>query len=95
MNIDILTINLPWPDTSLMPNRKNGKHWGSTQTAKVRARQDGYFAAKQALGTNTLNLPDRIPLNINFIAPDRRERDIDNLLACIKPQLDEIGRAHV
>lgn len=93
MNVDRLTITLPWPDTSLMPNRKNGRHWGSTQAAKVRARQDGFFGAKQAMGINSLNLPDRIPLSIDFIGPDRRARDIDNLLACIKPQIDGIAQA--
>lgn len=92
MQLDRLTIILPWPDMSLMPNRKNGKHWGSTQAAKVRARQDGYFAAKAAC-TNPLNLPDRIPLSIDFIGPDRRARDIDNMLACIKPQIDGIAQA--
>ncbi|HWK70016.1 MAG TPA: hypothetical protein VNS29_04160 [Burkholderiaceae bacterium] len=93
MTLDRLTIILPWPDMSLMPNRKNGKHWGSTQAAKVRARQDGYFGAKQAMGTDCVNLPDRVPLSIDFIAPDRRARDIDNLLACIKPQIDGIAQA--
>lgn len=92
MTLDRLTIILPWPDMSLMPNRKNGKHWGSTQAAKVRARQDGYLAAK-AVCTNAVNLPDRIPLSIDFIAPDRRARDIDNMLACIKPQIDGIAQA--
>lgn len=92
MTLDRLTIILPWPDTSLMPNRKNGKHWGSTQAAKVRARQDGYFAAK-AVCAKPLNLPDRIPLSIDFVGPDRRARDIDNMLACIKPQLDGIAQA--
>lgn len=31
MQLDRLTIILPWPDTSLMPNRKNGKHWGGSE----------------------------------------------------------------
>lgn len=42
MQHDRLIITLPWPDTSLMPNRKNGRHWGGTQAAKVRARQAGF-----------------------------------------------------
>jgi len=35
MTLDRLTIRLPWPDTSLMANRKNGKHWLSSHAAKV------------------------------------------------------------
>ena len=93
MQHDRLIITLPWPDTSLMPNRKNGRHWGGTQAAKVRARQDGYFGAKKALGTAGLAGRDRMPVKITFVAPDGRRRDIDNMLACIKPQLDGIAQA--
>lgn len=93
MTHDRLIITLPWPDTSLMPNRKNGRHWGGTQAAKVRARQDGYFGAKRALGTSELVSQDRMPVKITFVAPDGRRRDIDNMLACIKPQLDGIAQA--
>lgn len=93
MQHDRLIITLPWPDTSLMPNRKNGRHWGGTQAAKVRARQDGYFGAKKALGTSEMVSQDRMPVKITFVAPDARRRDIDNMLACIKPQLDGIAQA--
>lgn len=93
MTHDRLIITLPWPDTSLMPNRKNGRHWGGTQAAKVRARQDGYFGAKKALGTSELASQERMPVKITFVAPDARRRDIDNMLACIKPQLDGIAQA--
>ena len=93
MQRDRLIITLPWPDTSLMPNRKNGRHWGGTQAAKVRARQDGYFGAKKALGTSELVDQERMPVKITFVAPDARRRDIDNMLACIKPQLDGIAQA--
>lgn len=93
MIVDRLTIILPWPDTALMPNKKNGRHWGNTQAAKVRARQDGYFGAKQALGANTLAMADRMPTRITFVAPDRRSRDIDGLLGCIKANLDGIAQA--
>lgn len=93
MIIDKLTIKLDWPDTRLMPNRKNGRHWGGTQEAKVRARQDGYFGAKKALGTSELASQERVAVKITFVSPDKRRRDIDNLLACIKPQLDGIAQA--
>ena len=82
-----MIILLPWPDMSLMPNRKNGRHWGGTQAAKVRARQYGYYAAKSAFRTG-IKLGAEIPLKITFFAPDRRHRDLDNLLACIKPHID-------
>lgn len=88
-----LTITLPWPDMRLMPNRKNGRHWGGTQAAKVRARQDGFFSAKEALGTGAIEKGGLLPMRITFAAPDNRARDIDNLHACIKPQIDGIAQA--
>jgi len=93
MNLDRLTITLPWPDMSLMPNRKNGRHWGGVHDAKVRALSDGRNAALAALGRNAMPRGGRMPVRITFASPDRRRRDIDNLLACIKPHLDGIAGA--
>ena len=87
-----MIITLPWPDMSLMPNRKNGRHWGGTQAAKVQARQDGYYAAMSAK-RGDIALGDTIPLRITFAAPDKRHRDLDNLLACQKHALDGIAQA--
>ena len=93
MQLDHLTIILPWPDSRLMPNRKNGRHWAGTQAAKVRARMDGAMSARQAIGRNTISLPDQIPLRITFAAPDRIRRDLDNLHAACKASLDGIAKA--
>lgn len=93
MILDRLTIVLPWPDSRLMPNRKNGRHWAGTQAAKARARMDGAMSAKQAMGRNTLSLPDQIPVKITFAAPDRIRRDLDNLHGAMKASLDGIARA--
>lgn len=86
-----ITIILPWPDSNLMPNRKNGKHWGSSQAAKVRARQDGYLAAKAAMKGPLVKA--RTPLSITFYAPDARRRDLDNLLSSCKSALDGVAQA--
>ena len=88
MNLDRLTIRLPWPDTSLMANRKSGKHWGSTHAAKVRARESAFFAAKEALGRNSLASAGRLPVSITWVAPNR-----SRLLHAEKPRLDGIAAA--
>ncbi|MFC3338797.1 hypothetical protein [Paracandidimonas soli] len=93
MNLDRLTITLPCVDPELMPNRKNGKHWASTQSAKVRARQDGYMATQSALGRNKLLLSKTVPLKVTFVMPDNRHRDLDNMLAASKASLDGIAQA--
>ncbi len=93
MNVDRLTIILPWPDPALFPNAKGGKHWGSFQAQKVRARQDGYFAAKQALGANTISLTERTPVNALFVFPDRRNRDIEGCIGAVKHYVDGVAKA--
>lgn len=93
MNLDRLTIILPWPDPALFPNAKGGKHWTSFQAQKVRARQDGFFAAKQALGAHTLIQSTRMPVNVMFAFPDRRNRDIEGCIGAIKHHVDGIAQA--
>lgn len=91
MNLDRLTIILPWIDSRLMPNNKNGKAWQSTHSVKLRARQDGIYSAKTALGRNKLAKADTYPLRITFTAPDGRHRDLDNMLAACKGILDGVA----
>lgn len=91
MNLDRLTIILPWIDSRLMPNNKNGKAWQSTHSVKIRARQDGHYSAKTALGRNKLAKADTYPLRITFTAPDGRHRDLDNMLAASKAVLDGVA----
>ncbi len=93
MIIDRLTIMLPWLDSRLMPNRKNGKAWQSSHAAKIRAKQDGALSARAALGRNALTTAVTYPLSITFVAPDGRHRDLDNMLAASKAALDGIAEA--
>lgn len=86
-----ITIILPWPDSRLMPNRKNGRHWGVTQEVKVRARQEGYLAAKAA--AKGFVIAGRVNVGIMLVSPDKRLRDIDNMVGCLKHYLDGIAKA--
>ncbi|MAL02060.1 MAG: endonuclease [Alcaligenaceae bacterium] len=88
-----ITIQISFPDSKLMPNRKNGRHWGSSQEAKIRAKQEGFYAAKSAFGLNQFEPAARVPVSIRFYAPDNRNRDLDNLLAACKPAIDGIAHA--
>lgn len=93
MTLDRLTIRLPWPDTSLMANRRNGKHWLASHGAKVRARETAFFAAKAALGQNRLAAGGQVPVSITWVAPNKVRRDLDGLLSAEKPRLDGIAAA--
>lgn len=86
----MITLSLPFPLAELNPNRKNGKHWGAVQTAKRNARDVGYFVATQHRYRLSFE-PKR--LQITFIQPDKRRRDIDNQLSAAKNYLDGICNA--
>lgn len=71
-----------------MPNRKNGQHWAVTQTAKNKAKSDAFYLTKAHGAIDVSN-----GLKITFYTPDKRRRDVDNLLASLKPALDGFSEA--
>ena len=79
-------IILPYPNPTLMPNRKHGRHWASVQKEKGKARQEAYLLS------GSLNYTGG-GLKITFYTPDARKRDLDNLLAAMKPALDGMAQA--
>lgn len=90
----MITITLPWPDSRLNPNRKNGKAWMSVKTVKDAARDGAFVAARNGVPQCfKLDVDKDVPLSIVFHAPDFRARDLDNLLAACKPALDGVARA--
>jgi crossover junction endodeoxyribonuclease RusA len=92
----MLTITLPFPSSDLMPNRRLGKHWGQTNAVKVRAFEDAYVLANEAIkgyGGPWHPTNGRVPVTLTFCAPDKRHRDLDNLLAASKSALDGVAAA--
>ena len=89
----MLEVKLPWPHKALFPNAKGGRHWGSFQAQKIKARNDGQVATRAALGTNKVALSGKEPLRITFYAPDRRKRDVDGMHGAIKHHLDGMAKA--
>ena len=88
-----MIFHLPYPPSDLMPNRKNGKHWGATKNVKDRAIEDAYYITLEALKTRKLDTSDSYPLTMTFVQADKRKRDLDNLLAASKASLDGVARA--
>jgi len=88
-----MIINLPYPNKELMPNRKNGKHWGATVKAKDNASANAYYITLEALQTQKYDHIGLIPLTITFVQSDKRHRDLDNLLAASKSTIDGIAKA--
>lgn len=89
-----MIIELPWPPAGLNPNRKNGKHWSSTHAIKARYLADCRYLVLLAMGASGYVPPvGTLGLVITFAAPDKRRRDMDNLLASLKSGLDGVSQA--
>lgn len=89
-----MIIELPYPHSDLMPNRKNGRHWGETKGAKDSAFTEAFYISQMALkGRKFRN--EKIAISITFVQNDKRHRDLDNLLASgsTKAYLDGIAKA--
>jgi crossover junction endodeoxyribonuclease RusA len=90
----MLTVILPWPDSRLSPNARS--HWAPKSAIKKRERQAAQIETRNQVAENwriILSHMDDIPLEIYFCPPDKRHRDIDNMLASCKAQLDGLADA--
>ena len=86
----MITVTLPWPEIDTSLNARI--HWAKRSSAARDAQLVGIVAAREAyLGTLE---PCAHPVRIVFHPPDKRRRDLDNLLARLKKQLDGICRAY-
>ena len=91
--MNTLKIVLPFPAAALNPNRRSGRSWQATAAEKVEAWQAGKIATLEALEGKRPIIATPVKFSITFYCPDRRRRDIDNLLASLKPSLDGIAQA--
>jgi len=82
-------VTLPWPPAELSPNSR--PHWAAKSRAAKSYRHACATLTRQA---GVLSLPDgRLHVTIEFVPPDRRHRDRDNMLASIKSGLDGLADA--
>ena len=82
-------VRLPWPPAVLSPNAR--AHWARRSTAAKKYRADACLLS-QSQGCRALDA-DRLTVEVTFYPPDKRRRDMDNLLAQIKSGLDGIADA--
>ena len=84
-----LTITLPWPSSVLSPNGR--AHWTAKQEAKCAARDLGYsLAHNERMGLPKPLAGEKFHLRLVFHPPDKKYRDLDNMLASIKSCLDGV-----
>ena len=91
--MNTLKIVLPFPAAALNPNRRSGRSWQATADEKAEAVQMGKIATLDALKGKRPVIATPVKFSITFYCPDRRRRDLDNLLASLKHGLDGIAHA--
>ena len=88
----MLKFDLPWPDSSLGPNRMKGTHWAAAHKAKTSARETAFTLTKIAKKGYTAPAGE-LSLKLVFVQPNKTRMDLDNLLASMKSGLDGVAAA--
>ena len=83
------TVRLSYPAKELSPNAR--LHWSTRQRYKKAAIQEALVMTRAAMGRHKLQAPLRV--KVRFAPPDRRLRDLDNVIASAKALQDGIARA--
>lgn len=83
-------VLLPWPPRVLSPNART--HWATKSKAAKSYRNVCRLIAHEA-GLRGVEWDGTIHLWITFLAPDRRARDDDNLIASFKSGRDGLADA--
>jgi crossover junction endodeoxyribonuclease RusA len=86
-----MRIELPWPPSALLPNAASPGAWRRKQTAAKSFRADCAIMCR-AQGLSKTHL-EKAHLTIRFCPPDRRRRDLDNMLASFKQGVDAVSEA--
>ena len=88
-----LRVILPWPPRALSPNSRP-PHWAVLSKAKRAYRSACHYEALAAgWRMGTFAADDRLHVRLMFVPPDRRRRDMDNLIAAMKSGLDGLADA--
>lgn len=83
-----MNVTLPWPPRELSPNARG--HWSKKSK---RAKSYRLTCMLLCLQASLKAPPGRIGLRLEFVPPDRRRRDDDNMLASFKSGRDGIADA--
>lgn len=91
-----MIVEIGWPDRRLSPNSR--AHWRVRQAPKKALRQEAHWATLAADGYDEVVEAYRgndkpIPILFTFCPPDRRPRDMDNIIASLKAGCDGLADA--
>ena len=80
------SILMPWPDKLLSPNAR--VHWARKSKCKRSQKDIWYLKSFYAYGINGAT-----KFRMTFHPPDKRKRDIDNIIASTKNGIDGLALA--
>lgn len=86
-----MNIDLPWPPLDLQPNARSHGVWRARQTAAKRYKATCAILCR-AEGLRKVGV-EKAHLSLQFCPPDKRRRDLDNMLASFKYGVDAISEA--
>lgn len=87
-------IVLPWPAREVWPNYRQSHHWRSYAPAVKAQREYAHWWTLKHLADGAReHLPERIPIDVEFYPPDRRNRDDDGCIGAFKSARDGIADA--
>ena len=88
----MVEVTLPWPPRALSPNSR--AHWRKLASVKALYRRACWALTRDAVGVDWPR-PASGPVTValEFVPPDRRQRDLDNCVASLKAGLDGVADA--
>ncbi|MEW4469025.1 hypothetical protein AB1K62_14455 [Parasphingorhabdus sp. JC815] len=87
-----MRIELPWPPKKLSRNGSQADYRGKADAAR-KYKDDCRIAVLAAKGRVYIQPGTPVMLVMTYHAPDRRRRDLDNLLAMTKQGVDAIAES--
>jgi crossover junction endodeoxyribonuclease RusA len=84
-----MSVTLGWPPSILSPNSR--AHWAKRAIAAKKYKTACWALTLEAKLAAPAEGP--IDLDIEFVPPDRRHRDLDNMLSSAKALLDGVALA--
>lgn len=83
-------LELPFPRSELMPNRANGRNYRALSGIKKQVKHDAYMLT---IAAGLKGIKANNGISIMFHTPDKRKRDLDNMLTAMKNALDGVALA--
>ena len=85
-------ITLPWPDPALSPNKRIDRR--ALIGIKAKAKQAAWALTRKSNAGSFKHLAEHgLHVRYTFNPPDRRRRDLDNLLSSMKSAIDGLALA--